>query len=81
MAEGDGTTTRVNLGMVKTKVLNTVDSHRSESLVDLIDVNVVLVKLELAQQLRDGGSRADTHNTRRYTGDGSAAELGEDRLV
>jgi hypothetical protein len=67
--------------MVKTKGLDTVDSHRSESLVDLIDVNVILVKLELAQQLGNGSSWANTHNARRHTSDGSTAELGEDRLV
>jgi hypothetical protein len=119
--EGNSTATRVDLGVIKTKVLNTVDRHRGESLVDLVDsatvagvpprvmgigptaaipkllskfqldkndidiyeineafasmaVYCVLVKLELAQQLRNSSSWADTHHARGHTGNGSATE-------
>jgi hypothetical protein len=76
VAQRDGATTRVNLSVIETQILDAVHSHRGEGLVDLVDVNVVLVQVELAQQLGDGSGRADTHNARGHTGNGRAAELG-----
>lgn len=81
MTDGNGTTTRVNLGVVEAEVLDTVHGHGGKGFVDLVDVDVVLVQLELAQELGDRGGGTDTHHAGRDTGDGGAAELGEDGLV
>lgn len=81
VTDGDSTATRVDLGVLKAEVLDTVHGHGGKGLVDLVDVNVVLVELELAQQLGDSSRGADAHHARRDTGDGGTAEFGQDGLV
>lgn len=81
VAERNGTTAGVDLGMVQTQDVDAVDGHGGKGLVDLEDVDVFLGQLELAQEFGDGGRRADAHDARGNTGDGGAAEFGEDRLA
>lgn len=81
VAESNRTAAGVDLGVVQTQDVDAVDGHGGKGLVDLEDVNVVLGQLELAQEFGDGGRRADSHDARGNTGDGGAAEFGEDRLA
>ena len=81
VTQGDGTSARVDLGMVQPEVVQTVHGHRREGLVDLVDVDVFLVQVELGQELGDRGRGANTHDARRDPSDGGATEFGEDGLV
>lgn len=81
MAECNGTAAGVDLGMVQAKVLQTVDGHGSEGLVDLVDIDVILVQVELGEELGDGSGRADTHDARGNASNGGTTELSQDRLV
>jgi len=76
MAEGDGAASGVDLCVVEAEYVQTVDSHGGKGLVDLEDIDIVLGKLELLQELRDGGGWADTHNPGWDTSYGGTAELG-----
>lgn len=81
VTQRNGASARVDLLMFEAEVIQAVDGHGSESLVDLVNVDVGLGQVEFAEKLGDGGCRADTHDARRHTGNGGAAELGQDRLV
>lgn len=80
MAEGDSTTTRVDLGVVKTQDIQAVDGHRGKGLVDLENVNVVLGELEFLQQLGDGGRWTNAHNSWGHTSNGGTDKLGQNGL-
>src|SRR5690606_21453200 len=63
MAKGNSTTSWVNLLMVQSKSLHTVDSHRSESLVNLENINLILADSVLGKDLWDGNRWTDTHDS------------------
>ena len=81
MAECDGTAAGVDLGMIQTKVLQTVDGHRSKGLVDLVNIDVILVQVELGEELGNSSGRADAHDARGNASNGGTTELSQDRLV
>lgn len=74
-------TAGVDLSGVNLELLNAVNSHGGESLVELEEINVVDSEAELLEELGDGDGWADTHDAGRKTGNGGAAELGEDGLA
>ena len=45
-------------------------THRCKCLIDLEDVNIIFGKTKLAEELRNGDRRTNTHDTGRYAMDG-----------
>ena len=81
MAQGDGSTTRVHLGPVKTQLVTAVNSHGSKGFVNLNDVEIGEGKVVDGEQLGDGDARADTHDAGGQAGNGVADVLGKDGLA
>ena len=82
VAEGDGTTTGVHLGVVKAgDVVTAVYGHGGEGLVDLDNIDVGEVKVDLGEELGNGDAGADTHDAGRKASDGRVDIFGEDRLA
>mmetsp|Transcript_123933 Transcript_123933/g.174831 ORF Transcript_123933/g.174831 Transcript_123933/m.174831 type:complete len:384 (+) Transcript_123933:233-1384(+) len=76
MAASDGTTLGVDLVVGDTELLLAVKSLSGESLVQLVDVDIVDLQTGIVQSLGDGISWADTHNLGGNTSDGISDPLG-----
>src|SRR3954453_12881941 len=61
VTDSNGTTVGVNLSLVDAELANTVESLRSESLVDLPDANLGNLDINRLQELGDGDGGTDTH--------------------
>lgn len=81
MAEGNGTTAGVHLVPVELELVAAVDSHGSESFVDLDDIDIVEGEAVLVEKLGDGDGGADTHDARSQTSNGGADVLAENGLA
>lgn len=82
MTQRNSSASDVHFRRVDAEDVCAVDGHRSESLVDFDDVDVVLeVDVEFAEELGDGEGGAYAHYSRSDAGDGRAAVFGEDGLI
>lgn len=81
VANGDGTTSGVDLVLVNSAVLDGEQSLRGESLVDLENVNVVDGQTKVLKDGRDGVSGANSHKLRGNTDGLAVNELGKDGLA
>ena len=82
MTECDSASTDVHLRWVNAKDIGTVDSHRSESLIELDDIDVVLeIEIELAKELGDRERRTDAHDPWGDASNCGTAEFGHDWLI
>lgn len=81
MPESNGTSSWVHLLPVQLERISAVNSHASEGLVQLEDVDVVNGQSVLAQKLGHGNRWTDTHDARCETCNGGADVLGENWLV
>lgn len=81
VTESNSTTLRVNLLQRETKLIHTPDALGSESLVDLVDANVVLRDAGLLQSNGDGLPGADAHQQRGHTNDAGGDVFAENLLA
>lgn len=81
MAKSNGTAFGVNLLLRYAKLVDAEQALAGKSLVNLPDVNIIRLEARLLKHNRDSGSRADTHQQRRHTNDGSLDELANDLLA
>lgn len=81
MADGDGTTSGVDLVLVDTAVSDGEKSLRGESLVDLENVNVVDGQTKVLKDGGDGVSGANSHELRGNTDGLAVDKLGKDGLL
>ena len=81
MAEGNGTTLRVDLLGGDAELVGAPQALAGESLVDLEDVNVVLGDAGQLEDLGDGLPGANAHEKGRDADDGGGDELAQDGLA
>ncbi len=81
VAKSNSTATDVHLLVWQLELILTVHSHRSKSLVDLNDIDIIDAELELLQELWDGDGWSDTHDSWGDTSNGGTDELSKDWLA
>ena len=78
MSDGNGSSSWVDLGVVKSQLVGGPGSLGSESFVKLIDVDIVSVESSLFQNLWNGVSWSNSHDLWWNTSDGIRNELSDD---
>lgn len=81
VAERNSAALGVDLADIQAQLLDAEDALGGESLVDLVDIDIVLGQAGLLEGDGDGGGGTDAHEQRRHADDGGLDELAEDRLA